>query len=122
LLFVCQPIRGTATCSARELYAFGLSVAGFYVQTADDGTSAALVLATHTPAIVVTETRLANLDALLTRCIDAKVPVVALTTNPFAEHHAFAAMGIACVLLKPCLPDEVATAIRTALGHLSETG
>jgi hypothetical protein len=70
----------------------------------------------------VTETRLANLDALLTRFAEESVPVVALTTNPFAEQHAFAAMGIACVLLKPCLPEKVAAAIRTVLGHLSETG
>jgi DNA-binding response OmpR family regulator len=102
-----------------ELYAFGLSAAGFYVQTADDGTSATLAMATHTPAIVVTETRVANLDALLSRCADARVPVVALTTNPFSEH--LAGMGIACVLLKPCLPDEVDKAIRAVLGHLSET-
>jgi DNA-binding response OmpR family regulator len=104
----------------RELYDWGLSAAGFDVHSAADGTSATAAMGTHTPAIVVTETRLANLDALLTRCLDSKVPVIALTTNPFSQHYALAAVGIACVLMKPCLPDEVANTIRAVLGHLSE--
>jgi len=100
----------------RELYDWGLTAAGFDVQTADDSTSATVALTTSRPTIVVSETRLSDLRALLMRCSDASVPVIALTTNPFSPPDVFGAVGVASVLLKPCLPDEVAAAIRGVLG------
>jgi DNA-binding response OmpR family regulator len=100
----------------RELYDCGLTAAGFDVQTADDSTSATVALTAYRPTIVVSEIRLLNLRALLTRCSDARVPVIALTTDPIFQPDVFGAVGIASVLLKPCLPDEIAAAIRQALG------
>jgi hypothetical protein len=78
------PISGTT----RELYDWGLTAAGFDVYTADDGASATAAMATHTPAIALSEVRLPDLDAFLTRCADARVPVIALTTDAFADHDA----------------------------------
>ena len=99
----------------RELYDLGLTAAGFDVWTADDTSSARVAFAAHAPTIVVSETRLPGGSDLLARFAAAGVPVIALTTAPPYQHHALRAVGIATVLLKPCLPDEVATAIREAL-------
>ena len=99
----------------RELYDLGLTAAGFDVRTADDTSSATLAFASHAPTIVVTETRLPDRSDLLTRFAAAGVPVIALTTSPL-DHHAFRAGGAVAVLVKPCFPDEIAAAIREALG------
>lgn len=102
----------------RELYDVALRAAGFQVFPAHDAASAMIAFATHTPAIVVSETRLPDRSAaeLLTRFSDAGVPVVALTTDPLYQHHDSRAAGLAAVLMKPCLPDEVVAVIRVALG------
>jgi two-component system, OmpR family, response regulator len=98
----------------RQLYELALTAAGFDVQTARDGTSATVALATSTPSIVVSETRLPDGGDLLTRLANAQVPVIALTTDALYHRHVQA--GLCTVLLKPCLPAEVAAAIRAALG------
>ena len=98
----------------RELYDVGLTAAGFDVRTADDTSSATLAFASHAPTIVVTETRLPDRSDLLTRFAAAGVPVIALTTSP--DHQVFRAGGAVAVLVKPCFPDEIAAAIREALG------
>ena len=105
----------------RELYECGLTAAGFDVRTAHDDTSAIVALTAFMPAIVVSEMRLPDLGRLLTRCAEAGVPVIALTTDPSSRADR-SGVGIASLLLKPCLPDEVARAIRGVLGHLSEAG
>jgi two-component system C4-dicarboxylate transport response regulator DctD len=105
----------------RELYDWGLTTAGFDVQTADDGTSAMAALATDMPSVVVSEIRLPDFGALIARCSDAGVPVIALTTNPFSQH-AYGAACITAVLLKPCLPDEVGAVIRDVLDARARSG
>ena len=80
--------------------------------------AATVAVATEPPAIVVTATRSAGPSTvtLLRRCAEAGVPVIALTTAPLAEHEALRAAGARVVLLKPCLPDQLAVAISGALG------
>ena len=99
----------------RELYHLGLTAAGFDVRTADDAASASVALVSHAPTIVVSAMRLAGWSDLLTGFAAAGVPVIALTTDAL-DHQAVIGPAVAAVLMKPCLPDEVATAIRQALG------
>jgi two-component system, OmpR family, response regulator len=108
---------------SRELYVLGLTKAGFEVFAAEDGASATLAFAAHAPAIAVSDTRLPDMSAaeLLARFSDAGVPVIALTTDPQYQHHARSAR-LSAVLLKPCFADEVAAAIRRALGVASHGG
>jgi len=53
---------------------------------------------------------------LLMRFSDIGVPVIAVTTVPPYLHHTVRAAGITSVLLRSRLPNEVAAAIRVALG------
>jgi DNA-binding response OmpR family regulator len=99
----------------RELYDVGLTAAGFEVVTVADMASAMIAFTMHRPTIVVSETRLPDGSDMLTNLARVGVPVIALTTEPLWERRAFRAAGLTAVLLKPCLPDEVATAIRGAL-------
>ena len=98
----------------RDLYDFGLTAAGFDVVTADGVASALLAFATHPPNIVVGAVgpRDCGERALLTCWARASIPVVALTTYP---DPALQRAGMTSVLLKPCLPTDLATAIREAL-------
>jgi DNA-binding response OmpR family regulator len=99
----------------RELYHLGLTAAGFDVRTAADAASATVAFTSHAPTVVVTETQLPDRSDLLTRFAAAGVPVIALTTSPL-DHHAFRAAGAFAVLMKPCFPQEIAAAIRQAVG------
>ena len=99
----------------RELYHLGLTAAGFDVRTADDAASATVAFASHAPTIVVSEMRLPGRSDLLARAGVAGVAVIALTTNPL-DHHAVLGPAVVAVLIKPCLPDEIAAAIRQAAG------
>ena len=99
----------------RELYDVGLTAAGFDVVTAHDAASAMIAFATRPPTIVVSETRIPGWNDMVTRLAAMGVPVIALTTDPRWARRAFRAAGLTAVLLKPCFPDEVATAIRGAL-------
>jgi CheY-like chemotaxis protein len=101
----------------RELYVLGLTEAGYELVNDDDAASATIAFASHAPTIVVSETRLPGQDAadLSAQFSDAGVPVIAFTTAALYQHPASRKVSIVAVLLKPCLPDEVATAIRQAL-------
>ena len=99
----------------RELYRIGLTSAGFDVRTAPDASSASVAFADYAPAVVVSEMRLPGRSDLLSRVAAAGVAVIALTTDPL-DHHAGLGPAVAAVLMKPCLPTEVAAAIREALG------
>ena len=100
---------------SRELYVLGLTKAGFHVVAAADAASATVAFASRTPAIVVSETRLPDQTDLLTWLSDVGVPVIALTTDPLFFTGA-TPTGVTDVLLEPCSPDDVVSAIRAALG------
>ena len=59
----------------RELYDMGLTAAGFDVVTAHDAALAMIAFTTHTPTIVVSETRLPGGSDMLTRFAAMGVPV-----------------------------------------------
>jgi DNA-binding response OmpR family regulator len=103
----------------RELYGRALTSIGWEVVTATDGASASRAFFTHQPTVVVSETRLPDGGeaALLRAFADAGVAVVALTTAPPYQHRDFSGMRLSAVLMKPCLPDVLARAVR----HVIET-
>ena len=98
----------------RDLYDLGLTAAGFDVVTADEVASALLAFAAHPPHVVVGAVgpRDGGERALLSCWAAARIPVVALTTYP---DPALQRAGMTSVLLKPCVPTDLATAIREAL-------
>jgi DNA-binding response OmpR family regulator len=102
----------------RELYEIGLTMAGMDVRSAPDAASATVAFAQHSPVILVSETRLPDRSKMtsLTRLSNAaRVPVIAITTLPQYQHHAFRDWDVATVLMKPCGPHDLASAIRAAL-------
>jgi two-component system KDP operon response regulator KdpE len=101
----------------RDLYVLGLITQGFDVVTAHDGASAATAFATHSPTIVVSETRLPDGDevALLSGFADAGVPVIGLTTAPRSLYYRFRHARLARLLAKPCGADELTAAIHAVL-------
>lgn len=118
MMLIPAPIRVLLVephADSRELYVLGLAKAGFDVVAAADAASATVAFAAHTPAIVVSETRLPDQADLLTWFSDAGVSVIALTTDPLFSTRAIPT-GVTAVLLKPCFPDDVVAAIRAALG------
>ena len=103
---------------SRELYALGLASLGWDVVTAMDGAAASLAFATQRPTVVVSETWLPDGGevARLRAFADAGVPVVALTTAPAYQHGRFDGMRLSAIVMKPCLPDELAWTIRRVAG------
>ena len=108
----------------RELYAVALASLGFQTITVEDGAQAfGRVWETH-PDIVVTEIALPQHDGFrllkdLKR--DARtrdIPVIILTSRSESGFRERAAQeGCATVLVKPCLPEELAQALRDVLGQ-----
>jgi two-component system cell cycle response regulator DivK len=107
----------------RELYADYLRLIGFEVCEARDGLEALYEASGRKPDVIMMDLGLPRLDGWeATRRIKqdvrtARVPVVAVTgfpLNRFASEVALAAFDV--LLTKPCLPDDLADAIRRVLG------
>ena len=105
------------------MYVLYLETQGFEVLSAGDGRTGLALAGAQAIDVAVLDLGLPQLDGLeLTRRLrsgaqTAALPIVILTahTGSLARDAALAA-GADLVLTKPCLPDEVAKAIRQLLG------
>jgi CheY-like chemotaxis protein len=105
-----------------DMYAVGLSQAGYRALTATSAEDAVLTLKIDPVSAVVTDLHLrgtggwALIAALKADPLTRSVPIVVLTGWPDASVAATArAVGCATVLTKPCLPDELADVLRQLL-------
>lgn len=106
---------------ARELYAEYLEFCGFHVATAPDGMQALVIAQRETPDIIVMDLCMPIVDGweaireLKAHPRTAGVPIIAVSA-----HHGEAAArareaGAEVCLAKPCLPSQLARAIRALL-------
>jgi len=114
---------------SRFLYVHYLTaVAGFRVVEAADGRAGVGTAATESPDIVVMDLTLPVMDgwaALAALRADARtkaIPVVALTGHSIQKANESGKSGAAfdAVLVKPCLPEDLAKRCRALLAELSE--
>jgi CheY-like chemotaxis protein len=108
----------------RELYAIELVRLGFETDTVDDAVNGFDHASMTPPDAIVTEVCLPGRDGwslvadLKRNARTRDIPIVVLTgrvepsVHDRAEHE-----GCAAVLLKPCLPDQLATVLRELLGR-----
>jgi DNA-binding response OmpR family regulator len=99
-----------------EMYKVGLAMSGFRALIASDAATALEELEKERPIAVVTELELGRarggwqlVEAIRNRPATRQVPVVVLTgsVDPVIEVNA-RRIGCAALVLKPCLPDELA--------------
>ena len=113
----------------RQMYAEFLRLGAFAIEEAEDGREGLAKAISYGPAVVVTETRLPGMNGFeLCRLLrlDAStksVPIVVVTgdASPTAKHLAQAA-GADSVLVKPCLPEELAAEIQRLLSRREVLG
>ncbi|HJR61281.1 MAG TPA: response regulator [Vicinamibacterales bacterium] len=112
---------------SRHMYAEFLRME-FTVVEAEDGLGALDAMRTTRPDIVVTDLALPRMDGfeLVERMRADKrlrdVPVIALSGYSGPEHEARAReVGTDVLLLKPCLPDELARAVASAASSRKDT-
>ena len=104
------------------MYAAGLALSGWVVDGVTDGREALAKAISCRPAAIVTETRVPRLDGFeLCRLLRSdpdtqRIPILVVTGD--AEGRRVAAAeeaGADRVLIKPCLPDELARAIEATV-------
>jgi CheY-like chemotaxis protein len=106
-----------------DMYAVGLSQAGYRPLTATSAEAAVRALKIDPVSAVVTDLHLRGADDGWALIADLKadpvtrsIPIVVLTGWPDTSVAATAhAVGCATVLTKPCLPDELADVLRRLL-------
>jgi CheY-like chemotaxis protein len=103
------------TCS---MYAAYLSFMGYTALTAGNGLEALRIAAEAKPDVIFMDLNLPGLDGLeVTRRLKAdpqtsSIPVIALTAHAFPwQSEAIRDAGFADLLIKPCLPGELATTV-----------
>jgi CheY-like chemotaxis protein len=117
----------------RELYAVFLSMQGFEVQTAENGSDALAYAQTYAPDVILMDLSLPVLsgwDAIRTLKADPRtgdIPVIAFTGHAMASHIDRAReAGADDFATKPCVPQEVEQKIRNLLKgaplHTGEEG
>jgi CheY-like chemotaxis protein len=106
----------------REMYSDYLKFEGFRVATAATGPEALDVARTERPDVILMDVTMPGMDGFTaTERIKedprlASVPVLILTAHVFAEYEERArAAGCNGFIRKPCLPDELARAVRAAI-------
>jgi CheY-like chemotaxis protein len=107
-----------------EMYAVGLCAGGYRALTASTVDRALAELTHEAPDVVVTDLQMSGesgwelIDSIRNDPATRATPVVILTgrMDPTIFIHA-QQLGCAAVLIKPCLPDELAT----VLGQLTRT-
>lgn len=111
---------------ALEMYAEYLTFRGYRVVTARTGEGAVAAAKATSPAIILMDLRMPGmtggeaLHAIRTDPDMATVPIIALTAHALADERRGAMLdGFTDVIAKPCLPDELATAIQR---HLAGEG
>jgi CheY-like chemotaxis protein len=111
-----------------EMYALGLSLAGYRVVTAQDAPSAIGQLSREPLDAVVTDLTFPGtsgwdlIQAIRNDPSTQRLPVVVLTghSTPSIASRA-KQVGCAALLTKPCLPDELARTLHTVLPHQTDT-
>jgi CheY-like chemotaxis protein len=105
-----------------DMYAVGLSQAGYRPLTATSAEAAARTLKIDPVSAVVTDLHLRGSDGwaliadLKADPLTRSIPIVVLTGWPHSSVAPMAhAVGCATVLTKPCLPDELADVLRQLL-------
>ena len=106
----------------RELYAVYLTLQGFEVQTAENGSEALAYAQTYAPDVILMDLSLPVLsgwDAIRTLKADPRtgaIPVIAFTGHAMASHLERAReVGADDLATKPCAPQEVEQKIRNLL-------
>lgn len=105
-----------------EMYGVGLELAGFRARITTSDSEARSVLRQERPSAVIADVGAGAAEAWeLIQLLRADrstrdIPVVVLAgrTDPWIGRRA-AALGCAALLVKPCLPDALAAAVRESL-------
>lgn len=104
---------------ARNVWAEYLHLAGFAVLTAADGPEALATVQSNPPDVILLDLELPGLSGLevatqLKASPETRhIPLIATTGHSVATHgEAAAQAGFACVLVKPCEPNEVIAEIQ----------
>jgi CheY-like chemotaxis protein len=112
---------------AREMYALYLGSLGYEVDLATDGHEAIAQARAELPDVIVLDIALPKLDGLAVMRVlrgeksTAKVPIITLSASAGPEVSAEAVeAGADLVLEKPCLPNELAIAIRRFAPEMRE--
>jgi CheY-like chemotaxis protein len=111
----------------QAMYVAGLGFSGWIVDSVTDGREALAKVISYRPAAVVMETRVPGLDGfelcrLLRRDPDTQhIPILVVTGDADAKCIAAAEeAGANRVLIKPCLPDELARVIETTVSTVRD--
>lgn len=104
---------------ARNVWAEYLHLAGFAVLTAADGPEALATVQSNLPDVILLDLELPGLSGLQVAAeLKASpetqhIPLIATTGHSLATHgEAAAQAGFACVLVKPCEPNDVIAEIQ----------
>jgi CheY-like chemotaxis protein len=101
----------------RRLFRTSLALAGYDVEEAGDGLDALRLVENRIPDLVVLDLILQSLDGvsvqqeLAARTITSQIPVVIVTGSAIDT----GPLGVACVLRKPVMPDELVTTVQRCL-------
>jgi two-component system, cell cycle response regulator DivK len=112
----------------REMYSESLRADGFELRTASNGQDALRAARTFLPSVVVTDLRLrGGIDGVeLTKLLRAdnrteEIRIIMLTGVAFGDDRERAeASGVNAFVVKPCLPDMLASEIRRVSKDSSE--
>jgi DNA-binding response OmpR family regulator len=102
---------------AREIVSLALSVAGFHVMTAGNGTSGLDVVLNERPRLVLTDIHMPDMDgdrlaeAILERLPDDPPVIIGFSADPDAVQRVRANPLFAEVLRKPLAPRELIDAV-----------
>ena len=112
----------------REMYADYLRHCGFHVTAVTTGAEALDAAREQMPDVILMDAAMPGLDGwaatklLKNDPITRDVPILILTAHVFAEHRAKAQeVGADGFIGKPCMPDELAREITTALHRWRST-
>jgi CheY-like chemotaxis protein len=104
---------------ARNVWAEYLHLAGFAVLTAADGPEALATVQSNLPDVILLDLELPGLSGLevaaeLKASPETRhIPLIATTGHSLATHgEAATQAGFACVLVKPCEPNDVIAEIQ----------
>jgi CheY-like chemotaxis protein len=109
---------------ALEMYAEYLEFRGYRVIAANSGDAAIEAVDRETPALILMDLRMPGLTGaetlhlLRANAALRAVPVIAFTAHAFVDERNSALLeGFDEVIAKPCLPQDLATAIERLLEH-----
>ena len=101
----------------RRIFRTALSLAGFEVEDVGDGIEALHLIDNRVPDLVVLDLVLPSLDGvsiqqeLAAHAITSHIPIVIVTGSSIDTD----SLGVACVLHKPVMPDELVRTVQHCL-------